>query len=527
MEQHGRITEHEERETASVGRSQNAVHILPHDMTSAAGVLAPVLDRLDRDVAELQVLLVAPDPDAAITLARAASSLPQASGLRIIPASSARRATRLLRARPVHGVIGAPTELLELVRTSVLKLEHIRALVLAWVDEIVDDAASREALEAVLAEVPKEAARTIIASRQTPEVEQLIERYARRARRAGDTASGVAATPIRYVSTSAWGRLPTLQRVLDELDPEVAAVFTRSDATERDLRELLQSLGHGGDDSGVRITRGGPVIEADTLVLLDIPTREELRTVMGGATPTVVAVVQPRQLETVRALAGGAPVTPLHASGGAVGARKRVALMRSQLRDVLAGGIPAHELLALEPLLEEYDGVEVAAAALRLLERERERTRDVARAIPAPAATATAAPSGGWTRIFVGAGTRDRVGPGDLVGAITGEAGVTRESIGKIDLRENHSLVEITSGDAERVAGALTGTMLRGRRVVARVDKGRESAGRGDRGDRGARGPRGDRGAGGERGSRDRGDRGPRRIRGDVERRRPPAADAE
>ena len=189
MEQHGRISEHDERDTASVGRSQNAVHILPHDVTAAASVLGTVLERLDRNVVELQLLLVTPDPDAAIAVARAASSLAQTSGLRIVPASSARRATRLLRAGPVHGVIGAPTELLELVRTSVLKLEHVRALVLAWVDEIVDDIASREALEAVLAEVPKEAARTIIASRQTPDVEQLIERYARRPRRVGDATS--------------------------------------------------------------------------------------------------------------------------------------------------------------------------------------------------------------------------------------------------------------------------------------------------------------------------------------------------
>jgi hypothetical protein len=147
----------------------------------------------------------------------------------------------------------------------------------------------------------------------------------------------------------------------------------------------------------------------------------------------------------------------------------------------------------------------------------------------APAATAgtaaTATSSGGWTRIFVGAGTRDRVGPGDLVGAITGEAGVTRESIGKIDLRENHSLVEIASADAERVAGALTGTMLRGRRVIARLDKGREA-----RGDRGPRGPRSSRSDRGERGPRDRGerpDRGPRRVRGDVERHRPPTTEGE
>jgi ATP-dependent RNA helicase DeaD len=521
VEQQGRITEHDEREAASVGRSQNAVHILPHDMTSAAAVLGPVLDRLDRGVTALQLLIVAPDPDAAIALARAASSVPQAAGLRIIPASSGRRATRLLRARPAQGVIGAPTEILELVRTSVLKLEHVRVLVLAWVDEIVNDAASRESLEAVLAEIPKDAARSIIASRHTADLEQLIERYARRARRSGDIATNPTPTPIRYVSASAWGRLPTLQRVLDELDPEVAAVFTRSDATERELRELLESLGHTGDDAGVRITRGGPVIEADTLVLLDIPSRDELRAVMAGATPTVVAIIQPRQLETIRALAGGAAVTPLHTSTAPLRARKRVAALRSQLREVLASGIPAHELLALEPLLEEYDGVEIAAAALRLLERERERTREV-RAASTSAVAAAAPASSGWTRIFVGAGTRDRIGPGDLVGAITGEAGVTRESIGKIELRENHSLVEIASGDAERVASALTGTMLRGRRVVARVDQGRDSA----RGERGTRGFRGDRGRRSERGREDRGDRGPRRTHGDVERRRPPASDA-
>ena len=521
VEQHGRISEHDERDTASVGRSQNAVYILPHDVTSAASVLGSVLERLDRDVAELQLLLVAPDPDAAISVARAASSLAQTSGLRIIPASSARRATRLLRAGPVHGVIGAPTELIELVRTSVLKLEHVRALVLAWVDEIVDDTASREALEAVLSEVPKDAARTIIASRQTPDVEQLIERYARRARRVGDATSHVEPMPIRYVSTSPWGRLAALQRAIDELDPEVAAVFTRSDASERELRALLDSLGHAGDESAVRITRGGPVIEADTLFLLDVPTREELRSVMGGATPRVVAIIQPRQLETLRALAGTGAIAPLHASDASARAQGQVSAVRSQLRDVLASGIPAHELLALEPLLEEYDGLEVAAAALRLLERERERPREVARAIQ-PAVATSAASGGGWTRIFVGAGTRDRVGPGDLVGAIIGESGVTRESIGKIDLRENHSLVEIASADAERVAGALTGTMLRGRRVVARVDKGRDAVGRGERGARSFRG----RGARDERGPRDRGDR-PRRVRGDVERHRPPSSDPE
>ncbi|HEY6785215.1 MAG TPA: DbpA RNA binding domain-containing protein, partial [Gemmatimonadales bacterium] len=84
----------------------------------------------------------------------------------------------------------------------------------------------------------------------------------------------------------------------------------------------------------------------------------------------------------------------------------------------------------------------------------------------------------------------DNARPGDLVGAITNEAGITSAQIGKVDVRENHSLVEVTSEAAENVVAKLTGSTIRGRRVVARIDqeRGARGAGRGragaDRGDR-------------------------------------------
>jgi ATP-dependent RNA helicase DeaD len=292
----------------------------------------------------------------------------------------------------------------------------------------------------------------------------------------------------------------------------VAAVFTRSDRTARDLRDLLESLGYAGDDEGVRVTRGAPVIEADTLILLDLPTPEELSTLLGGATPAVVAIVQPRQVVALRALAGGAPVTPLGGARPAAQARARVASVRAELRDLLAAGVPAHEMLALEPLLEEYDGAEIAAAALRLLEREREAARQ--RQTAAAAATTSAASPAAWTRVFVGAGARDRITAGDLVGAIANTAGISREQIGRIELRDTHALVDIASAEAEKVVGALSGTSIKGRRAVARIDRGREGGARAPRGGRDDRGR-------GARGRDDRGSRGPR-PRGDIERRRPP-----
>jgi ATP-dependent RNA helicase DeaD len=72
--------------------------------------------------------------------------------------------------------------------------------------------------------------------------------------------------------------------------------------------------------------------------------------------------------------------------------------------------------------------------------------------------------------LFVTVGERDNVRPADLVGAIANQAGLTGASVGKIDIRASHSIVEVASDSAESVIERLNGTTIRGRRVVARRD---------------------------------------------------------
>jgi len=189
--------------------------------------------------------------------------------------------------------------------------------------------------------------------------------------------------------------------------------------------------------------------------------------------------------------------------------------VRSELRDVLARSSVERELLALEPLLDDYDGVEVAAAALKLLEQERENARESAResarerdrsAVPArsadtPAAISRSRDSAAMTRLFVSVGSRDNARPGDLMGAIANQAGLSSTDVGKIDIRESHSIVEVAAGVADTVIERVSGTSIRGRRAIVRRDEERPPRSP-DRGPRGpGRGPRGPRGPG----------RGPRR----------------
>ncbi|HTO73118.1 MAG TPA: DbpA RNA binding domain-containing protein, partial [Gemmatimonadales bacterium] len=58
----------------------------------------------------------------------------------------------------------------------------------------------------------------------------------------------------------------------------------------------------------------------------------------------------------------------------------------------------------------------------------------------------------------------------DLVGCLTRECRVDRTQIGRIELRETFSLIEVPAADAEKIADRLTGISIRQRRVTARVD---------------------------------------------------------
>jgi hypothetical protein len=130
------------------------------------------------------------------------------------------------------------------------------------------------------------------------------------------------------------------------------------------------------------------------------------------------------------------------------------------------------------------------------------------------------------TRLFMTVGTRDDVKTGDLMGAIAGEGGIPADRVGKIDLRESHSLVEVATADAAGVIARLNGATIKGRRVVVRGERDREERDRAGGGRDGAeRGGGRGRPAGRDRpaGRMDRGDAGrgpPRRSSGPPDRSR-------
>lgn len=77
----------------------------------------------------------------------------------------------------------------------------------------------------------------------------------------------------------------------------------------------------------------------------------------------------------------------------------------------------------------------------------------------------------------IAVGRRQRVMPGSIVGAIANEGGLSSSQIGGIDIRADHSLVELPADLSTDQLRALSRTRIGGELIHLELDKGRKPAG--------------------------------------------------
>jgi ATP-dependent RNA helicase DeaD len=330
--------------------------------------------------------------------------------------------------------------------------------------------------------LPRDAQRVVTSAQLDSAVERFIEAQVRRpltvpARAADPDAAppSAVAGQIGYVVVAESQKLDVLARLLDGGEGQ-ALVRARTAARAEYVHGELSRRGvASGDSAPIRvISFAAGAAEADRVVSYDVPfDADELRRVhAAGGT----VLVTPAELPHLKRAAAEVPFTLKH--------RRMRELEQATLdayRALISAALEEEDLhaqlLVLEPLFAEHSPVEVAAGLSALL-RRRAPT-------PAPAAAGSAgAPTGavpkeaasaGFTRLFISIGSRDTIRPGDLVGAITGEAGIKGDQVGRIDIRDTFSVVEVAAAAADRVIRALNGTTMRGRSL--RVDYDRKTAG--------------------------------------------------
>ena len=173
---------------------------------------------------------------------------------------------------------------------------------------------------------------------------------------------------------------------------------------------------------------------------------------------------------------------------------RRLELTQAALRESLLEDDLDPFRVIVESLTDEFDLMEVALAAVKLAHEATppgadRRGGDPAGRGPAAAGGPTGAErpgrrpaaAGGRPRrrrqhrqVFIGLGRRAGVRPQDLVGAITGETGLSGRDIGSIEIADRFSLVEVPQGVADEVIAGLRGSTIKGRKATVRRDRGGE-----------------------------------------------------
>jgi ATP-dependent RNA helicase DeaD len=451
--------------------------------------VVPLLERIEPGADAAQVVTLTESAATADRLAESLARLAAATGHTVAALGS----PWLLPGR-AQIVVGAPADVLAAAASGDLSLGEVQVLVVdqAHVIERLD---GLETVEQVIDYIPQDAQRILSALPVTEGVADLVERHFRRALTmpGRDLVEPLKRGTVRFriiTEPKEAGALALTEELLTG-DARHVLFYSRSEDRAADLGDYLTLhgfvAGAPGDASvpvwlGVDALAGRAAAQGVpglVVVSHDVPPDPDTLDRRHSIGSQSVVLVLPRELAHLKGLGRRTGYETVPFPPPASRAPTAIDELRAALTRTLEAGDGTPYLPVLEPLFERFDPTEIAAAAVALL-RER---KPVAAAEPGARAPASHEPaaSPAWAKLFVGVGERDGLRPGDLLGAITGEAGVEGNAVGKIEIRESHSVVEVHDAVARKVIKALNGTTIKGRAVRADFDRPRRSGPRAPR----------------------------------------------
>jgi ATP-dependent RNA helicase DeaD len=486
-----------------------------HHLALAAGrgsgeetVYALAVDSACKAEGGLQALILVPTRDRATEVALAVQRWIGSRGLRAGTAPLRPDGSLDVGSESIQCLVARPSLLLPEIRLGRLSLGGLHLLILDGVADL-EDLDEWTSVEPLLDTMDAGAKRIAVTRRVDDRFRELVQRQLPRGRRWPESAfeegeapdPGEAGYPERLAAGFGASEEERLALLVDAVSGRGGVcVRCRSEQSIPLVGAALESAGFSLDEPGEgwdvmaaapKAAEGAGTVRAWFGLPLSI---DPLAAGPGDHAVAVVDSSHRVQLEllarrggmSLKFLPGAVPAAELNPMGR----------YRSVVRARIERGGTDAELLVLEPLVREFGTARVVAALSDLLRRSQgadaavrpwadveaasrggEQTASHSRA-PERTARDSAGVSahrgarGAWSRVFIGAGNRDAVKVGDLVGAITGETGIPGGQIGKIEIRGSFSLVEIDSQVVDQVIMKLNGTAIRGREVNVKLDRG-------------------------------------------------------
>ncbi len=501
--------------------------------TAAFGL--PLLERTTESKG-VQALVLCPTRELAIQVSEELSKLAAyRRSIFILPIYGGQPIERQIRAlaKGAQVVVGTPGRVIDHLQRGTLRLDGTRMVVLDEADEMLD-MGFREDIELILAQSPEDCQKVLFSATMPQPIRDLSKRFLREPEMLTIAHKMLTVPAIEqlYYEVRPYQKMDALCRVLDSEGFRKALVFC---ATKRNVDEItvhLQQRGYQADglhgdlnqtqrdrvmgrfrSDGLEIlvatdvaARGIDVDDVDAVINYDIPHDVEGyvhrigRTGRAGRVGRAFTFVTVREQYKIREITR---YTKARITQGQLPTLRDVHNIRTsklleEVRSTLAeGALDRWRLLVEDFQAENFPEGEavardMAAALLKLLmqrdfgAQEAVSESDPLAVPPRPAfddgprnreQRPRRRESGPMSRLHLNVGRTHGATPRALVGAITGESGISGQSIGAIDIRNAFSVVEVAAELAEGVLVTLNkGVFISGVRISAKLDEGPDPA---------------------------------------------------
>ncbi len=469
--------------------------------TAAFGI--PMLEMASAENKSVQALVLCPTRELAIQVAEEIRKLGKyKKGIEVLPIYGGQpidRQIKALKMRP-QIIIGTPGRVMDHMNRNTLKLGGVKMIALDEADEMLD-MGFIEDIETILKAVPEERQTLLFSATIPGPILDLTKKYQNNPQHVKVLHKEMTVPNVEqiYFEVKEKSKVDILCRLLDIHNPKLSMVFCNTKKKVDTLVADLQGRGYfadalHGDLKQVQrdrvmekfrketvdilvatdvAARGIDVDHVEAVFNYDLPQDEEYyvhrigRTARAGRTGRAFSFVVGREIYKLRDIQRYAKTKINLQKAPTLGDVEEVKtnMLLDKIRETIDNGHLGKYIGIAERLIQEdYTSLDIAAALFKSVMGEIEGTDGKAAEVHNETYEDTGAEQG-MVRLFINVGSKDRIRPGDIVGGIAGETGISGKLIGSIDIYEKFTFVEVPREYANEVIRIMKDNQIKGRKI--------------------------------------------------------------
>lgn len=468
--------------------------------TAAFGI--PALQKVDPADKKTQVLILSPTRELAIQVADELRKLSKyMHGIKVLPVYGGQEITKQIRSLKggCQIIVGTPGRIMDHLRRKTIRCEMVSTVVLDEADEMLD-MGFREDIETILEYIPEERQTVLFSATMPKPILDITRKYQKDAVTIKIVKKELTVPSIEqyYYDAKRRDKVDMLTRLLDYYNPKLSLIFCN---TKRQVDELTKELSdrgyfaeglHGDMKQAQRdrvmknfrsgkteiliatdvAARGIDVDDVEAVFNYDLPQDDEYyvhrigRTGRAGRTGMAFSFVKGKEVYKLKEIERYCKTKILAQK---LPSMDDVTVIKTEkIMEQLEHIMEDYDLSRMLDLIEnkineaDYTAMDIAAAFLRQAlygyEDEEQSGDDIFDFGDTGAEE-------GMVRLFINIGKNQKIRPGDILGAIAGEAGISGDLVGAIDMYDKYTFVEVPREYGKEVLKAMSKAKIKGKTI--------------------------------------------------------------